>query len=102
MIRPAARRYAEAVFGLARQSASEDAWARDLQQLAELLQVPVAAKALSSPAVPIAQKLAVINAELPTLQPQTRNLVQLLLHRARLELLPEIARAYHDRLNRAR
>src|SRR5262245_60533751 len=102
MIRPAARRYAEAVFGLAQAENNYDAWARDLDRLADLLEVPLAAKALTSPAVPARQKLAVIDAELPDPGAHTRNLLQLLLHRDRLELLPDIARAYRDRLNRER
>ncbi len=102
MIRPAARRYAEAVFGLARRDASEDAWASDLDRLAALLEVPLAAKALASPAVTASQKLAVIGAEVPGLQPVMRNLLQLLLHRGRLEMLPEIAGAYRELLNAAR
>jgi len=102
MIHRAARRYAEAAFALARQAQAEEAWARDLQRLAELLAIPVAEKALTSPAVPAAQKLAAIDAELPDLQPQVRNLVQILLHRDRLELLPEIAAAYRELLNRTR
>jgi len=102
MIRPAARRYAQAVFGLASADNTFDAWARDLERLAGLLEVPLAAKALTSPAVSPAQKLAVFRAELPDLQPRTYNLLQLLLHRERLGLLPEIARAYRQELNRSR
>ena len=102
MIRPAARRYADAVFGLASRDNSHDAWAADLDRLAALLDVPQAAKALTSPAVPPSQKLAVIDAEVPGLRPHTRNLLHLLLHRERLELLPGIALAFHDLLNRAR
>ena len=102
MIRPAARRYADAVFGLASQDNSHDAWAADLDRLAALLDVPLAAKALTSPAVPASRKLAVIDAEVPGLRPQTHNLIYLLLHRDRLELLPEIAVAFRELLNRAR
>jgi F-type H+-transporting ATPase subunit delta len=102
MIRPVARRYAQAIFDLAREDQSYDTWARDLDQLTALLEVPLAEKALTSPAVPTPRKTAVIQAELPALQPHARNLVQLLLHRDRLELLPDIARAYRELLNRAR
>lgn len=102
MIRRVARRYAEAVFALAQQAKAEDAWAADLDRLAALVGVPVAEKALTSPAVPPAQKLAVIDAEVPNLHPQVRNLVQLLLHRDRLDLLPDLAAAYRELLNRAR
>jgi F-type H+-transporting ATPase subunit delta len=102
MIRPAARRYAEAVFGLARESGSFDPWAADLDRLAALLEIPMAETALTSPAVPPDRKLAVIDAEVPNLSPQTRNLLQLLLYRDRLELLPDIARAFRELLNRHR
>ena len=61
MIRRAARRYAEAVYGLASAAQSQDTWAGELERLAGLLNVPVAEKALTSPAVRPAQKLAVID-----------------------------------------
>ncbi|HLH21461.1 MAG TPA: F0F1 ATP synthase subunit delta [Chloroflexota bacterium] len=102
MIRSAARRYADAVFDLAKQENSYDAWSTDLDRLAALLEVPVAARALTSPVVSPAQKMRVIEAEVPNLMPHTRNLLQLLLHRDRLGLLPDIAAAFHERLNRER
>jgi len=102
MIRRAARRYAEAAFGLATAAGTQDAWANDLDQLAALVDVPEAEKALTSPAVPARQKLAVIDAEVPKLQPVVRNLVELLLHRDRLEMLPDIALAYRALLNESR
>jgi len=101
-IRTVARRYAEAVFGLAAADNGYDAWAADLDRLEALLDVPIVAKALTSPAVPAREKLNVIAAEAPGLRPQTNNLISLLLHRERLELLPDIARAFHERLNRMR
>ena len=44
MIRTVARRYAEAVFGLAEQEDSYDAWAADLDRLEALLDVPIVAR----------------------------------------------------------
>jgi F-type H+-transporting ATPase subunit delta len=102
IIRPAARRYADAIFGLAQQDQSYDAWGRDLDRLAELLEVDAAAKALDSPALSVTQKLGIFQAEIPELRSVTGNLLRLLLHRGRLNLLPEIAAAYRERLNRAR
>lgn len=102
IIRPAARRYAEAIFGLAQQDQSYDAWAADLDALGSLLDVPMAEKALTSPAVTSAQKLQFIKTEIPTLHPAANNLVALLMHRGRFTLLPEIAAAYRELLNRAR
>ena len=102
MIRAAARRYAAAVFDLARQDGSFDTWAADLDRLAALLDVPAAAHALASPVVTPAQKLAVIEADVPNLTSQTRNLLVLLVHRGRLGLLPDVAAAFRERLNRER
>jgi F-type H+-transporting ATPase subunit delta len=61
-IRTVARRYAEAVFGLAAQDSSYDAWAADLDRLGALLDVPIVSKALMSPAVPAREKVNVIAA----------------------------------------
>lgn len=102
MIRAAARRYADAVFELARAEGSYDAWGADLDHLAALLEVPLAARALTSPVISPAQKMSVIEAEVPNLRPPTRNLLRLLLHRDRLGFLPDIAAAFHERLNRER
>jgi F-type H+-transporting ATPase subunit delta len=101
-IRPASRRYAEAIFGLAQQDQSFDAWGADLDALAELLETPLAARVLRSPAVTPAQKLQLLRAEIPTLRPAANNLLALLMHRGRFHLLPEIAAAYRELLNRAR
>jgi F-type H+-transporting ATPase subunit delta len=102
VIRPVARRYGQAIFGLAQEDQSFDQWARDLERLADLLGVPLAEKALTSPAVPASRKLEIISQEIPDLQPRTHNLVGMLLHRDHLDLLPDIARAYRELLNRAR
>ena len=102
MIRSAARRYADAVFDLARQENSYDRWAADLDRLAALLRVPLVARALTSPVISPSRKMAIIEAEVPNLSPQTRSLLQLLLHRDRLELLPDIAAAFHERLDQER
>src|SRR5829696_2746550 len=102
MIRRAARRYAEAAFELATAANAQDAWARDLERLATLLNVPEAEKALGSPAVPARQKLAVIDAEVPDLQLTVRNVVQLLLQRDRLDLLPDVSLAFRALLNASR
>src|SRR4051812_8253953 len=102
MIRSAARRYAVAVFDLAKADGTFDAWTSDLDRLAALLDVPLAARALSSPVVSPTQKLALIEADVPNLSTGARNLLQLLLHRDRLSYLPDIAAAFRERLNHER
>jgi len=102
IIRPAARRYAQAIFALAREDNSYDRWCSELEQIAALFAIPLAAKALTSPVLSAERKVAVIETEVPDLQPRTRNLLRLLAHHNRLRLLPEIASALRELVNRAR
>ena len=85
-----ARRYAAAVFALARDASSLDEWARELEQVVQLLQVPDASRALNSPAVPEAQRLAAIAQLLPQVSRPFRSFLEILVQRGRLELAPQI------------
>lgn len=98
MARPttASRRYAEAAFELASRDGSFAAWRRDLDALVEVLADPRLA-VLGSPAVPlVARERAAREAidRIGGVAPRSRNLVLLLLHRGRLDLLPAIARHF--------
>ena len=97
-----ARRYAAAVFGLARDTNSLDAWLADLERLAQVLQAPEAERALTSPAVPEAQRLAALERILPGLQPQMRSFVAILVQRGRLQLAAEILADFRRRLDEHR
>lgn len=90
MARSAARRYAEAVVSLAKERGNFEAWDRDLAQLADLLRVPEVARFLTNPAVPVERKRAVLASVLDDALPETRNLVNLLLDRQRVKILPEL------------
>jgi len=85
-----ARRYATALFVLARDSSQLDRWSRELEQLVTLLQTPDAAQVLTSPAVPEDQRLAALGQLLPGTSPQFRSFLEILVRRGRLELAPEI------------
>lgn len=87
----AAKRYAQAVFGLAKESGSFEAWEADLARLSALLSDERAAGFLESPRVPEADKLKLLDATLASGRQESRNLARLLLQRDRLGIVPEMA-----------
>jgi F-type H+-transporting ATPase subunit delta len=100
----AANRYARALFDvIARESpASIEQAQGELQQFADLYAGNAAlANALGNPAIPASKKVAVVKAILDTAGAVTSPVAKLLLmlaERDRLVLLPELARAYRDRV----
>lgn len=90
----AAKRYAQAVFSLAKERGTLDRWLDDLALLNDLMSDPQAAEALASPAVPEAQKLALVDRVLAKAQPEARNLAHLLIQRQRVSIIPDIAQLY--------
>ena len=95
----AARRYAEAIFDLATAENASDAYRASLDSLAAGIS-PQAIRALRDPSVPVKQRLAAIEA-VTTGQPKAiRSLLLLLEQRDRIALLPNIARAYGDLVER--
>jgi F-type H+-transporting ATPase subunit delta len=90
----AAKRYAQAVFGLAKERGTLDRWLDDLALLNDLMSDPRAAEALSSPAVPETQKLALMDRVLAGAQPEARNLAHLLIQRQRVSIIPDIAQLF--------
>lgn len=98
----AAKRYAEAVFGIARDSGTEDVWRDDLGTLRELVENPQAAAFLASGRTSEAQKRQLVEAVLRGAQPLALNLARLLLQRGRLGLAPQIAAEYDRMLDVSR
>ena len=94
----AAKRYAQAVLGLAKERGTLDAWQTDLARLDELMRDPQAAGYFDSPAVPAANKLKVLDDVIALGQPEARNLVRLLVERGRLGSVPEIRRMFEEGL----
>src|SRR5687768_8125853 len=92
----AAKRYAQAVFGLAREENALDAWLRDLSALNDLMSEPRAAQYFANPNVQTAEKRQVIDQTLAGAQPQARNLARLLLDRGRLDTIPDIFRIFNE------
>ena len=92
----AARRYADAVLGLAKERGTLDAWQADLARLDALMRDPGASSYLGSPDVPGERKRALIDRVLDNAQPEARNLARLLLDRGRLGDVSRIALLFNE------
>jgi len=100
----AARRYARALFDvvLKEQAGSIEQVQKDLQQFADLFSAnPTLSNVISNPAIPPSKKVALVKAILEragsVAQPLAK-LMLLLAEQDRLLLLPDLARAYGERL----
>jgi F-type H+-transporting ATPase subunit delta len=88
----AARRYAEAAFQVATRDGTLETWRSELDASAERLGDERAMTALSNPAIPVDQRSYAVTALLTdTASQPVQNLIQLLLRRGRIELLPRVA-----------
>ena len=99
---PAAKRYADAVFGIAADSGGFDAWASDLDDIAALFADPNAAAYFISSRFTQADKESVVDRALPDAQAPARSLAKLLIRKRRTALAPQIGAAFRDRANAAR
>ena len=89
-----ARRYAQAVFEIARQSQTYDLWERDLATLNAVVADPVTSGFLKSPKVGESEKRALLDKALEDGQPEARRLAALLLERRRIDSVPGIFEEY--------
>lgn len=86
-----ARRYAEAVFELAREQDALDAWSRDLARIAAFASETDVARVVAAAGVPRKRKLELLSAGLEReISPVAMNLVKLLLQRERISLAPAL------------
>jgi len=92
----AAKRYAQAVLGLAKEQGTLDAWQADLFQLNAMVADPAAKGFFASPTVTAEQKQAALDQGLAASQPEARNLAQMLLARGRLMMVPELFVLFED------
>ena len=94
-----ARRYAQAVFELARESDTVDTWLGQLSRLADIANDDVAGAFFKSPSVDTKEKHAAITQFLPgDANQQARNLALLLIQRHRFEVTPEILEVFQSLL----
>lgn len=96
MARSAARRYADAIVSLANEQDSFEAWDRDLGNLAGAMSDPQTARFLVNPGVPVVQKRQVIDTLLQGASPEARNLMNILIERQRLNILPDLYAAFQS------
>ena len=90
----AARRYAQAVFALAKEQDSFDRWVEDLADLSALMAAPDAGALFGSSKVAEPAKVELVQRALPGLEPMALNLARLLIARKRMALTDEIARQF--------
>lgn len=99
--RSSARRYAEAAFDIAQRDGTVDAWLAALERVAGGVAEADWARRLEDPAVPFEQRsealLSTLGADAP---PKVANLLQLILQRRRVDLLPGLAREFRRLYNR--
>ena len=87
----AARRYALAVFALAKEQKSFDQWVKDLAGLRLLMGAPGAAALFGSSKATEEAKVELVQRALPGLEPMAMNLARLLIAKKRTVLADEIS-----------
>jgi len=93
----AAKRYAQAVFTLAKEQNTLDAWQNDLAILDNIVRNDHVVSYLTNPTITSDTKVDAVESALNTsVQPQTRNLVKLLIERDRAALIPQIREIFDD------
>jgi F-type H+-transporting ATPase subunit delta len=95
----APRRYAEAVLDLAVAENAVEAYRTALDSLAAGL-TPPAIRALRDPSVPVRQRMAAVEAATKGQPKAIRSLLLLLEQRDRIAILPDVARAFGDLVDR--
>ena len=100
MARPAsARRYAQAVFEIARDKGELDLWLPDLNRIVEAVGMPELLAVLESPKVSFQDKSNLMAQQLEGVNPLALNLAYLLIARSRLRLASQIAEEYGRLVN---
>lgn len=91
-----ARRYAQAVFEIARDMNTFDAWDGDLSVLNAVMNDPATRGFLESPKTSEVDKRALLARAMESAQPEAQRLTGLLLERRRLSAIPEIFEQYQS------
>lgn len=95
----AARRYAQAVFDIARERGEIDRWLNDLRLAAEVLSEPRVARFLANPDVRFELKQKVLAASLGEFSPLALNLIFLLIRRGRIQSLGTVVQEFENLVN---
>ena len=97
-----ARRYARAVFEIAKEENDLDGWLRDLRAIRDQLQDPELEAFLTSPGVSTEAKQSRCDTLLSSSREKARNLVSVLILNHRTGLTPSIVVSYEEELDRLR
>jgi F-type H+-transporting ATPase subunit delta len=98
----AAKRYAEAVFSLAREKGDLDRWAADLETIAGTFADPELFALLENSRVPEATKEGMLQRTLGAISPLALNFAKLLVQRRRVSLAPDVAAFFREMLDAER
>src|SRR5947209_4301631 len=90
----AAKRYAGAVFGLARSENALDRWRAELQTIAGVFSEPEMLGLLGNAKVPVSTKTEMLQRTLTGVSPMALNFAQLLVRRRRENLAQQVADAF--------
>ena len=93
------RRYAQAVFELARESNELERWQADLQKITDAVADKEFLAALESPKIKLADKTKFLNQRLQDINPLAMNLVHLLIARSGIGMIGDIAAEYQRLLD---
>lgn len=97
-----ARRYAQAVFDIAKEQDTLDQWRDNLQTLADVLGLPDAQAFMESPRVSEENKHQLLDQHLGSVAPLARNLAMILIRRNRSHLAQGILDGYLEMLDEER
>lgn len=96
---PTARRYAQALFAIAQEKGSTEAWLTDLRELTDALEESTVKTFMSTPRVRTEDKLGVVAQLTEGRDPMIANLVGLLVSRQGVGLLGRVTNEYGELLN---
>jgi F-type H+-transporting ATPase subunit delta len=102
LLSASARRYAEAVFEVARETGDYDQWLRAFDTINQVLAEPIAHEVFVNPAVPSEEKWAALERIFADQPEQVRNLLHILADRDRLGDAGQIALALRELVNQER
>lgn len=91
---PSSKRYAQALFQLAQEQGTVDAWLGQLRQAQSALADPAVIAYLGSPRVPLEQKMELVAQLLAGLDRFVVNTIGLLISRRSFSILPNVAGEY--------
>ena len=101
-VRAYSKRYAQAVFEIAREAGELERWQSDLEKMVQLVSDKDFAAFLESPKIHFREKAKWLSEPMKEVNPLALNLVLLLVSRGRLDAIGGIADEYQRLLNRYR